>query len=214
MIVFYLCISICIIFIIIILSSIKVEIRNFEIKDTNVIKQMYKYVERKKYYKILDFVNFNVYLKIILLQILPIRIIKINNFTLKKIVLKIMINDLKERKENQVKFLLKKDKQKKQIKKLEEKIKPYLKIEKVNLSINIGLINACATAIVVGILNTVLSIIILKYVTDHSKNMDIKNEDYYLKNKIQYNINPVYSSQLEFNLKSKISIQIPIIRII
>ena len=66
------------------LSSIMISIDEFQIKDLNSLKQIIKCLINNNFEECLDYFNIKVYIKIYILQIIPINILKIDNKFIRK----------------------------------------------------------------------------------------------------------------------------------
>lgn len=213
MIVFYLCIGILLIFLIIIFSSITVELKKMEIKNIEDLKKIYLAIDRKKYDKMFNYIELEIKIKINILGVFPIFFIKINSKSAQKLLYKIMEKDKKEKQKNPTKFKIKREKQKRQLKRLRKKINTSITIKDADLTLSIGLTNAGVTAIATGFLNALFSMILLDYISemieiDNSKKSNQKLSKI-VKN-LNYVVQPIYSNEFAFNLMSNIKLKFPI----
>lgn len=94
---------------------------------------------------------------------------------------------------------LRKDFEKAKQSELTQKILDKIKVEELELKLNLGTENASFTAILVSVINIGMSIILPLFIP-------IVNEE-----KVKYQVNPIYLSKQSFNLKTSMQISIPII---
>lgn len=94
---------------------------------------------------------------------------------------------------------LKKDYEKAKQNKLFENILDKIRIEELELWLDLGTENASFTAILVSVINIAISVIFPLFIT-------ITDGE-----KIKYQVNPIYLSKQAFNLKTSMQISIPII---
>ena len=94
---------------------------------------------------------------------------------------------------------LKKDYEKARQSKFLENILVKMKIEELELWLDLGTENASFTAILVSIINIVISVVFPLFIT-------ITDGE-----KVKYQVNPIYLSKQAFNLKTSMQISIPII---
>lgn len=83
--------------------------------------------------------------------------------------------------------------------KLVENILDKIKVEELELKLNLGTENAAFTAVLVSAINIAISIILPLFIP-------IVNEE-----KIKYQVTPIFLSKQQFNLKTSMQISIPII---
>lgn len=199
--------------IILLLSNLMLDIKKIEIKDLEDLKKIYCMFCDKKYYEIFNYIAIRVDIKIDLLSIIPVKLLSINNQTIKKVVRKIMLNALKEKKDNIIKYKIKKEKQIIKIKQIKRKINSHLKIKEADLNLEIGLTNAGVTAIATGFLNIIMSMILMDFIFDL---LEIKTTDKTIEpinktiNNLNYIVKPIYSDDFAFNLESNLKLEFPI----
>ncbi|MBR3134614.1 MAG: hypothetical protein IKG56_04045 [Clostridia bacterium] len=212
MIVFYFCITIIFIVITILVSSVSLEIKRFEIKNADMLKKILNTIEEKEFYNIFDYIVFEINIRLKLFKFIPVKILKLDN---NKIKIEIMKYMKKDRNEKLIK--VKRKRYQKLLLKFKKKIEQNIQIKNVNLKLLIGLTKADITAIVTGILNSIIAILVLKYIDNYQKkNIEKKYNKIINSNRkrINYRIIPVYSEEFAFNLNLNVKIDLSIISII
>ena len=212
MIVFYLCLTIIFLTLTILISSVSIEIKGFEIKDVSMLINIFSNLEEKKYHRIFDYIIFEISIRLMIYKLIPIKILRINSRKMK-----ILIKRYMEKERNEKNIKEKRKRQQKKILRFKRKIEPNIKIKKANLELLIGLTNADITAIMVGILNATIAILLLKYTNNYKGKNNKKKYNKELNSsmkKVYYKIEPVYSKEFAFSLKSSLKIDLPIISII
>ncbi len=212
MIVFYFCITIIFIVITILVSSVSLEIKRFEIKNADMLKKILNTIEEKEFYNIFDYIVFEINIRLKLFKFIPVKILKLDN---NKIKIEIMKYMKKDRNEKLIK--VKRKRYQKLLLKFKKKIEQNIQIKNVNLRLLIGLTKADITAIVTGILNSIIAILVLKYIDNYQKkNIEKKYNKIINSNRkrINYRIIPVYSEEFAFNLNLNVKIDLSIISII
>ena len=171
------------------LSSIMISIDEFQIKDLNSLKQIIKCLINNNFEECLDYFNIKVYIKIYILQIIPINILKIDNKFIRKKMTK-KKNNLKEKSKNRSKLKIKSNIKLKDI-----------TINELKININIDMKNSYNVAIATAIGNVLLSYL-YTYLFENCNMKDNEN--------LKYLINPKFNNQNEFYLKAKFKISIKI----
>ena len=207
-------------------SLVSIEISNISIYGTENILNLAKSVFEKNYLQALNYIKFNLIIRIRIFQKFTLLKITIKNKTIKKIekfiirkfVLKNNSSNIEIDKynENKIKNTEKgknkrKINKKKKSKKFNSKIKKALKnlaikiliksikIAELKLDFALGLSRADVTAISLGILNSAISAMLALY-----QNINNKNKVSVDKNSIKYFAKPIYSQNIE--LKSNLLI--------
>lgn len=207
-------------------SLVSIEISNISIYGTENILNLAKSVFEKNYLQALNYIKFNLIIRIRIFQKFTLLKITIKNKTIKKIekfiirkfVLKNNSSNIEIDKynENKIKNTEKgknkrKINKKKKSKKFNSKIKKALKnlaikiliksikIAELKLDFALGLSRADVTAISLGILNSAISAMLALY-----QNLNNKNKISVDKNSIKYFAKPIYSQNIE--LKSNLLI--------
>lgn len=207
-------------------SLVSIEISNISIYGTENILNLAKSVFEKNYLQALNYIKFNLIIRIRIFQKFTLLKITIKNKTIKKIekfiirkfVLKNNSSNIEIDKynENKIKNTEKgknkrKINKKKKSKKFNSKIKKALKnlaikiliksikIAELKLDFALGLSRADVTAISLGILNSAISAMLALY-----QNINNKNKVSVDKNSIKYFAKPIYSQNVE--LKSNLLI--------
>lgn len=193
--------------IILLLSLITVELTDFDIDSIEKVVGIATMLENERYEKVMDYVNVNIKLNIWLFNFIPIRILKLNNKKLKRIIEKIIIKQQKERRKNEIKFIVKQNRIKEFVKNFFKLIYPDMKMKKIKLYMNVSLSDACATAICTSILNIVLGII-TSYIYNRNYENTKNAMDYY-----KVVINPIYSKELKFSVDCKFKLSLKIFSI-
>ncbi len=177
MIVFILTVIIIILSIVILLllsAFIKIKIENFKIENYDNLKEIFLCILEKRYTDILEYVSFKNKIQISLFNKVPIISIEMSNLNLKQKIQKA------EKKTNYNKKI---QKQKKEFK----DIFPITHLDKLNLKMNVGTIDASITALLVSVINIIISFVIPTFITDG------KTDDY------NYEVSPVYVDKGFFN---------------
>ena len=175
------------------LSSIMISIDEFQIKDLNSLKQIIKCLINNNFEECLDYFNIKVYIKIYILQIIPINILKIDNKFIRKKMTK-KKNKLKEKSKNRSKLKIKSNIKLKDI-----------TINELKININIDMKNSYNVAIATAIGNVLLSYL-YTYLFENCNMKDNEN--------LKYLINPKFNNQNEFYLKAKCKISIKILTVL
>lgn len=209
MIVFYFLTLITFLITSLLVSAIMIDIKKVEIQDIEKLKGICLTIDNKRYDEMFNYIKLEVEIKLVLFSVIPIKFIKINNETIKKIIHRIIEKDQKQKNNNMFEFKTKRNKQKVRIKQIRKRINPYVKVRDANLHLRIGLTNAEVTAIATGILNFIMSILLIDYAPSI---LEIEKN----KNKEQFNylVEPVYSEDFAFNLESRLKIKFPIYALI
>lgn len=213
MIVFCFFLILIIVSIIVLFSSIIIDVNKIEIEDIEKLKKICLVFDMKKYENIFNYINLNVKIKIVIFSLFPVKVLKINSEKAKRIINYLIIQDLKDKKKNPVKHELKRQKQKKQLKKITKKINSFIKIQDVDFNLNIGLTNPGVTAIAVGFLNTFISIFLLEFFSDifeKQSKMDTEKQLSSITKNFNYVVNPIYDGDFAFSLNSNLKLKIPI----
>lgn len=205
MIVFYSLIGIILtvlflIIVVIIFSSITVELKKLKIDDIDKITTIIDAGIKKQYDCIIENIDILIKIKINIFNILPITIFKIDNKKIKTML-------LKTKKKKPVIFY--KNKKLKFIAK--RIIDKYITINNININISFGISNAYVTAILSALLMITLSIIINYVTEDRIKEFkDEEKQDKYIHKNFKYDVEPIYNDKLELkiNLNVKFTIQI------
>lgn len=194
--------------------SISIQIEDIRINDVeNFIKILNEY-KKKKFEKIFDYISFKVVITVKLFKMFNILIIKLDNKKIKRVVIKIMLKELKiklklvNNNNNNEKYKRKIKLQKKIISKIKPKILRCIKIKDLDLILCLGLVEADMTALLVGLLNIIISYIYSCYSFYYENYSKIELEN------ICYKINPVYSNDLIFYMDSRIDLSINLYKII
>lgn len=208
MVVFYvLLIIILFLFMFLCVTSLSVEIEDIRITDVEKLIKIIKEYKNKKYEKVFDYISFKGVIQIKIFNYLNVFKVRLNNKTVKKFVIKILLKELNLKLKDYKKY-------KKQIKMQQnviENIKPQIfkcmKINDFDLILCLGMVEADMTALMVGLLNAIISYIYSCYSCyyDDIYKIELGN--------INYKINPVYSNDLKFYLFSNIKLSIDLYKL-
>lgn len=184
----FICIISLIIFVIAILSMcyVEVDIEDVVVESHKNIEKILEIILREKGYKkkleILNYIEFEIKVKLVFLNIVPIFRVKINNFKLKETLEKQIAKEMKKDKE-------KIDKDKRKAKKVSKGLLPKIILKRSDFNMELGTEDAAFTAIVSSIANIAISIA-LPYVADENKIQ-----------KISYEVKPIYLNKNVFFLQ-------------
>ena len=196
----FLCIVSSILFIIciLILSKIKIILKNMSINNSKDVAEILKIILKEKdevkRLDILDYIFFNAKLQIRFLNRIPIFSIKLNNYKLKKILLKQYYKEIKENKDI--------EQDKKKMQEFTKRLISKFTLEKTNFNMSIGTEDAAFTAITSSIINIAIAIA-LPYVANIN---NIKN--------YHYRVQPIYMDKNVFFLQFSCIITIKLVHII
>ena len=214
MIVFYLLLIIVCLALMLLFSSIEIDVKNVEIDNICELNEISSLIFSDEYYKIFNYIKINIKIKIQLFSILPILIFKIDNKKIKRIIkkqteVKKHLMDIER-----LKIYFGKKNNQKQIIQLFKKTLVRLKMKRTELYLNIGLDNAKATAIVSGAINAMISVFLLKALDSNLGVIKSKKRIAKIKNnfsKIIYKVEPVYIEKLAFSFRFSTKFKIPTI---
>ena len=175
----------------IIIQNIRVENIDSALKILNLL--IYEKDDKLKL-NFLDYLSFELKIKILIFSKIPILSIKLDNIKIKKLMLKQIEKEIKKNKD------IREDKKK--AKELSKKIVPVFNLQKTNLNIKLGTEDAAFTAIVSSFVSIFITIA-LSYVADVKK---YKNYN--------YKITPIYLNENVFFLQFSCIITSKILHII
>lgn len=187
---------------IICVTSIKIEIEDIKITDIEKLIKIINEYKNKKYEKVFDYISFKAVIKIQIFKHLNVFKIRLNNKKVKKFVIKILLKELKLKINDYNKYKKQMKIQQNIIENIKPKIFKCMKINDFDLILCLGVVEADMTALMVGLLNVVISYIYSCYSCyyDDIYKIELGN--------INYKINPVYSNDLNFYLLSNIKLSI------
>lgn len=187
---------------IICVTSIKIEIEDIKITDIEKLIKIINEYKNKKYEKVFDYISFKAVIKIQIFKHLNVFKIRLNNKKVKKFVIKILLKELKLKINDYNKYKKQMKIQQNIIENIKPKIFKCMKINNFDLILCLGVVEADMTALMVGLLNVVISYIYSCYSCyyDDIYKIELGN--------INYKINPVYSNDLNFYLLSNIKLSI------
>lgn len=203
MVVFYvLLIIILFLFMFLCVTSLSVEIEDIRITDVEKLIKIINEYKNKKYEKVFDYISFKAVIKIQIFKHLNVFKIRLNNKKVKKFVIKILLKELKLKINDYNKYKKQMKIQQNIIENIKPKIFKCMKINNFDLILCLGVVEADMTALMVGLLNVVISYIYSCYSCyyDDIYKIELGN--------INYKINPVYSNDLNFYLLSNIKLSI------
>lgn len=203
MVVFYvLLIIILFLFMFLCVTSLSVEIEDIRITDVEKLIKIINEYKNKKYEKVFDYISFKAVIKIQIFKHLNVFKIRLNNKKVKKFVIKILLKELKLKINDYNKYKKQMKIQQNIIENIKPKIFKCMKINDFDLILCLGVVEADMTALMVGLLNVVISYIYSCYSCyyDDIYKIELGN--------INYKINPVYSNDLNFYLLSNIKLSI------
>lgn len=205
MIVFYFVIFGITISILILFSSVIFEVENIEISDVEKLKEIFRAIENKKYQEIFDYIKIKLKIKISVFSKIKITLINMNEKKLKVVIKNIIKKENLKMKINPKEYKRKREIQKERLKRILKNNSNYLELESIKLSVGLGLSNAEATAITIGILNSVTSIVLFKY-------LELSKRARKMYKRMEYIFSPIFSDEFEFYLKTKLKIKIIFLR--
>lgn len=180
---------ITVILIITTLCFIKIKVTKLKIDDYEDLKNIFTLIKQKDYANIFNYTDFVIKAQLCLFNKIPIISLEITNLKMKKIIKKQLEKDLtKEEREKQ--------------KKEAKIILPEIKLEKLNLDIDLGTENASITAIVATGMNIAISLI-LPFLVDRPNEKDYK-----------YEVKPIYLSKQVFKMETSLVVSLSIINLI
>lgn len=182
-------ICLSIIILLIVLCFIKISITKLKIKDYEDLKGIIYMIKEKDYANIFKYADIIIELKLCILNKITILKFKITSLKLKNIIEKQMKKQLTK---------IQKEKQKKEAK----IILPEIKLEKLELKMDLGTENASLTAISVAGINIIISII-LPFLVEYPDEENYK-----------YEVNPIYRDRAIFNLDTSVIVSISIVNLI
>jgi len=208
-IVFYYClnfilITIVVLVVILAFSSITVKVEKIKIDNANSISTIINHAIEKQYIDILNNIKIVLKIKIKIFNILPITILTINNKKIKSMI------------EKNIGKVQLKPKNKELIKLMSINIiNKHLRINKVDIDMELGLHNAHYTALVSAVFMIIIAISLNIITEDRIKiYKDEKKQEKYLNRNFRYKVDPVYSENITFSLAIGVQITIKIITII
>ena len=179
-------------------AKLKIVIKKIEIKNLDDAIKMLNILiyEKNDIAKLnfLDYLKFDIKIKVIIFEKLPILIIKLDNNKLKNIMKNQYTREIKKHKDI--------EKEKKKAKEISKKLVRVLTLKKSNLDIHLGTEDAAFTAIISSLASILISII-LPYI------VDIKKYKYH-----NYKITPIYLNKNVFFLQFSCIITSKILHII
>ena len=179
-------------------ANIKIIIQNIRIENIEIALKILKILIYEKDDKLkldfLDYLTFNLKIKLLIFSEIPIISIKLDNIKIKELILKQIEKEIKKNKD------IKEDKKK--AKAISKKIIPVFNLQKTNLNIELGTEDAAFTAIVSSIVSIFIAIA-LSHVADVKK---YKNYN--------YKITPIYLNENVFFLQFSCIITSKILHII
>ncbi len=198
-------------------SSIKIRVKHLNVNEcsfknlshdeVNFIFYITHAIQDKKYVKLLDFFDTNISVNLLLFSIVPIKVCSIDNSRLKSIFEKQQkkYNNLKCK--NICKYNKKKDRNK-IIQTLMINNSSIIKISNVHFNVNLGLENASYTAIMCGVINLILTIVLLASLSPNSNLPKIAiSED-------MIAVHPIYNNKLFFSSSLKMDITFKLFSIV
>ena len=184
--------------IILLLSNIKIILKNMCIRNSNdalfIINILLKENDDIKKLNVLDYILFDLKLQIRFLNKIPIFSFNLDNYKAKKILLKQYYKEIKKNKDI--------EQDKKKMQEFSKKLIRKFTLEKTNFNMSIGTEDAAFTAITSSIINIAISLT-LPYVAD------MRN----LKN-YHYKVSPIYLNKNVFFLQFSCIITIKLVHII
>ena len=179
-------------------ANIKIIIQNIRVENIDSALKILNLLIYEKDDKLkldfLDYLTFNLKIKLLIFSEIPIISIKLDNIKIKELILKQIEKEIKKNKD------IKEDKKK--AKEISKKLVPALNLKKTNLNIKLGTEDAALTAIVSSIVSIFIAIA-LSHVADVKK---YKNYN--------YKITPIYLNENVFFLQFSCIITSKILHII
>lgn len=197
----FICILINCIFllpIVILFSSISINVKRFELKEDDCIKKILEEVKNRQYSNVLDFVKIRLFIKFNILGLFPIPIIILNGSKINKIITKAKIKKIKRQQKEQ------QNKSKLRIKKYKDIILKSYIIDKYNLFMQLEIFDAETTAIVVSFTNVLLAILTI-YINENNSKSDKLS-----KCKYKFKVEPIYNNSNNISCKVKFNTKISI----
>ena len=212
MIVFYFLLVIICIIVVFIFSSIEMDIDNIAIECIQDLLKASELIFSDDYFNIFNYIKVSINIQIKLFSVLPILIFKIDNKRIKRIIKK-----HSEAKKNiiyleKIKVYLRKRNNQKQVIQLFKKILVWIKMERSELYLNIGLDNAKATAIATGSINAIISSFLLSALDVNLSLVKSKKRIAKIQNnyeKILYSVQPLYVDTVAFYFSFRTKFKIP-----
>lgn len=209
MVVFYCIVILTVLYLIIVFSKISILFEKIEIKSIEELKNIYLAIENEDYQQILKYIEFKVRIKLKLFFIINITIIKIDSRSIYNLIDRINERVYNDKEKNYKRYIEKREAQKRKINRVMNNFYKNIKVELIDLLVDLGLKNAEITAIIVGTINAITSILIATLFESKNKMFNIN----YNKNKvikkdrhIKYKFQPRYTEDFYFYLKSKVII--------
>lgn len=166
------------------LSSIEINIQEVVIESHNNIEKIIKLVIKEKDFKsklqVLEYMQFEIKIRLLLLDKMPIFVLKTNNYKMKEIL---------ERQYDKEKQKSRLEKDKIKAKTVSRAILPKIILKQSDFNMEIGTDDAAFTAIASSIVNIIISIA-LPYVMDVNK-----------MHKVSYQVKPIYLDKNVFFLQ-------------
>ena len=190
-------ISLTFLIISILTSKVKIEINTLSINSSKELANIVEKIAKKKKRKMLNHINLKVKIKIYILGIVPVFFIRLDSQKVKKIIEKEQIRELREKDKNKL------EKKKQKIDEAINEILEILQMKKLNINMSVGVGDACATAVIVTLINILILITMPCIFAEQNIN-----------DNCLYDIKPVYSDKVTFNLFLKATMEIPFYKVI
>lgn len=202
---------------VILFTTIKVDIKNFSIKNSDSLMMIIKDISQKNFEDILNLVSIKIIITLYFLGFIPYLRISMNNNSMSKLFYRLKIKEKLINKKNKKNINIKIEKKVNKIsyeninksgnKKIKKKFvsKSFaknIKLDKLKFNLDIGTTNASATALISAIIYILISDL-LPYIVSSSR-----SKNYY------YNINQYYEDKNIFRLTSDMILKINIFKII
>lgn len=216
MIVFCVVIGIICIIQILLISSIQIDVQQVEIEKIDDLKNICNYIKRKRYDKVFDYFKIKIKVRLVLFTVLPIVVLNIDDRKIKKIAKKIMLGEIKQKRKNLKKYIRQMEKRERIIQKLKKNIPPYINIENLDINVYLGLTEAGVTAIATGIVNIMISIMLMwmAELMFEKQDININKDTMESFENINYDVRPIYSKEFVFSLVTNCKLKIPIYSIV